>query len=262
MERNTEDREFEKWCDTRNNEKAEKACKKTVEFIVLIRGRNCKKTIVKCLRSLKRQTYPYWRAIIALDAPTDGSYEFVKDLIFNDDCFAMVCRDKHFGLCKNMYCIIGDADRLFKPEKDAVAAILDADDYLAKRAFETVAKKYVRYPEIKITHGSYMKVSKNKRTKVSKAYPKSGDIRKLPWRGSHLKTIKWDVIVQIRMKWFIYKEAWLEAASDLALMFGCVDIVGLSKVKHIHDIIYYWNDNVTKKKRIVQKRCEKILRAK
>ena len=161
-----------------------------------------------------------------------------------------------------MFCIVADASRLLKPEKDAVAAILDADDYLAKRAFEIVAEKYVRYPEIKITHGSYMKVSKGKRTKVSRAYPKSGDIRKLPWRGSHLKTIKWDVIVWVRMKWFTYRGKWLEAASDLALMFGCVGIVGLGRVKHIHDIIYYWNDNATEKKRIAQKRCEKILRAK
>ena len=197
-----------------------------------------------------------------MDAPTDDSYLFVKDLIFNDDRFVMVCRNKHFGLCKNMFCIVADASRLLKPEKDAVAAILDADDYLAKRAFEIVAEKYVRYPEIKITHGSYMKVSKGKRTKVSRAYPKSGDIRKLPWRGSHLKTIKWDVIVWVRMKWFTYRGKWLEAASDLALMFGCVGIVGLGRVKHIHDIIYYWNDNATEKKRIAQKRCEKILRAK
>ena len=197
-----------------------------------------------------------------MDAPTDDSYLFVKDLIFNDDRFVMVCRNEHFGLCKNMFCIVADASRLLKPEKDAVAAILDADDYLAKRAFEIVAEKYVRYPEIKITHGSYMKVSKGKRTKVSRAYPKSGDIRKLPWRGSHLKTIKWDVIVWVRMKWFTYRGKWLEAASDLALMFGCVGIVGLGRVKHIHDIIYYWNDNVTKKKRTIQKRCEKILRRK
>jgi glycosyltransferase involved in cell wall biosynthesis len=232
-----------------------------VQFIVLVRGRNCDKTLDRCLTSLQKQTYPHWRAMIVLDAPTDKSNLVAHSYIAQDSRFDMRVNLEHLGLCGNMYNIIHVADRLLKPGEEDVAAIVDADDRLSKYAFEKVAAVYRDKPKTLVTHGSYVKMSKGRRTKISRPNPRHGSIRKLPWRSSHLKTVKWKIIKQAVPEWFQHKGEWLEAASDLALMFGCIEIAGLKRVEFVKDPIYLWFDNVTEEKKIKQSRSEKMLRA-
>lgn len=200
--------------------------------------------------------------MISLDCPTDDSCSKVDGLVGFDERFTVVVNRNHFGLCKNMYAIIAQAARRLHPQDADVAVVVDADDHIAKDAFATIEEVFRKNPGVYITHGSYMKMSVHRRTKVSRPNIKKGSIRKLPWRSSHLKAIEWEVIRQAKPSWFQHKGIWLEAASDLALMFPCIELVGLSRVKHIHKVIYYWNDHMTKKKRVAQKRCEKILRGK
>lgn len=229
---------------------------------MLIRGRNCARTIEKCIRSIRRQTYPYWKAVISLDVPTDNSVEFTEKIIGADDRFKLSCNAEHLGVCGNMYNILFKA-LYFRPGADTFCAIVDADDFIAKDALATVAQVICKEPNVKITHGSYMKLSKKRRTKISNVNIQKGNIRKMPWRSSHLKVINWQILLKgAKAEWFQHKGKWLQAASDLALMFPCIEIAGLENVRHIHKIIYYWNDHVTKKKRALQKKCEKIIRAK
>ena len=229
-------------------------------FIFLIRGRNCEKTIGKCIRSIKRQTYPNWKTVISLDAPTDNSLDVAAKIIDDDKRFYLFNNKKNYGVCGNMYLIIRETKMALNPDDKNVAAVVDADDYIGKNALKTIEKVYRKHPETLITHGSYKKMSKGNRTKISRPYPKSGNIRKFPWRGSHLKTFKWKIIKQAKPSWFQHNGKWLQAASDLALMFNCVEIAGLNRVRHIHKVIYYWNDHVTKRKKMLQKKCEKLLR--
>ena len=233
-----------------------------VEFIVLIRGRNCKDTLDRCMRSLHKQTYTNWRALILLDAPTDNSH-LVANSYREDGKVYFRMHTEHQGLCKNMYEIIKTAERLMDIDDEAVAAVFDADDKLSKHALETVAKRYAGKPKTLITHGSYVKMSKGRRTKISKPNPRKGNIRKLPWRSSHLKTIKWKVIKQVREDWFKDSKCnWLPAASDLALMFGCIEIAGLKRVAFVKEPIYLWYDHVTRAKVANQKYSEEELRKK
>lgn len=231
---------------------------------MLIRGRNCEKEIEKCIRSIQRQTYPYWKAVISLDAPTDNSFVKLHNIlklqtVYKFDCFV---GDTQVGVCGNMYRVVKQAELVFSPTDSDVAVVVDADDFISKDALATIEKAYREHDNIAVTHGSYLKMSKGKRTRVSKANPIKGDIRKLPWRSSHLKSIKWGILKQINKYWFMHKGKWLEAASDLALMFPCIEIAGLENVHYIHKVIYYWNDHVTKRKRVLEKKCEKIIRNK
>ena len=227
---------------------------------MLIRGRNCSKTIEKCLRSLRRQTYPYWRALVALDAPEDNSVEVTKKILKNDGRFVLVENHVHLGLCHNMFSIISVADWYMKAQNEEVIAFLDSDDFLPKNALAIVERTYRKHPGTLITHGSYVKMSKRRKTRISRPNPKKGNIRRLPWRSSHLKTVKWKILKNMKSGWFIHKGKWLKAASDLAVMFPCIELAGLNRVRFIPNITYYWNDNVTKKKRTIQKKCERILR--
>lgn len=233
-----------------------------VEFIVVIRGRNCEKYVQKCLDSLIKQTYPHWRAMVVLDEPTDNSVKIVREYVDRRDRILMYVNTKRLGLCHNMYFAIRWSNCILRPTENTVMAILDADDRLSKAALARVAKVYEKHPETLITHGSYVKLSKNRKTKISKPYPKSGNVRKLPWRASHLKTVKWSVLKHIKEDWFKHKDKWLPAASDLALMFPCIELAGLKRVRHIPQPIYYYRDNKTKAMVKIQRRCEKILRGK
>jgi len=161
-----------------------------------------------------------------------------------------------------MYHIIRYTSKTFLPYDSNVGVVVDADDWISKDALRTVEKVFRKHPDALITHGSYKKMSRGRRTKISRPYPKHGNIRKLPWRGSHMKTIKWKILKKARPSWFQHKGKWLGAASDLALMFNCVEISGLNKTKHVYKVIYYWNDNTTKRKRMLEKKCEKVLRNK
>jgi glycosyltransferase involved in cell wall biosynthesis len=261
MESNTRE-DADKCQSEGDTEKIKKIYNSASTFIFLIRGRNCEKTIEKCLRSIRRQTYPHWIALIVLDAPTDNSEHLIKKLIKDDDRFKLIVNNKNYGVCKNMYYIVRCALKTFNPDDRDIASIVDADDWISKDALKSVANVFKKHSDTYITHGSYKKMSKNRRTKISKPYPKRGNIRKLPWRGSHMKCIKWKIIKQAKPQWFQHNGKWLEAASDLALMFNCVELAGLKRVRHVHKIIYYWNNHTTKKKRRLQKKCEKILRNK
>ena len=198
--------------------------------------------------------------MISLDAPTDNSIEVTKKLIADDDRFYLIVNKKRLGVCHNMYAIIKQTEKILEPQDRDVTAVIDADDYVSKDAFATVERVYRKHPNTRITHGSYKKRSKGRRTKISKPNPKRGNIRKLLWRASHLKTIKWKIIKQVKPDWFKHKGKWLEAASDLALMFPCIELAGLKRVRHVHKVIYYWNDHMTKRKKILQKQCERRLR--
>ena len=135
--------------------------------------------------------------MIALDAPTDKLFKKVSEIVGFDKRFKIVLHTKHLGVCGNMYRIIKDAEKDFCPKDNSIAVIVDADDYITKDAFETVVKVFRKHSEVRITHGSYMKMSRKKRTRISRPNPKKGNIRKLPWRSSHLKAIRWEVIKRV-----------------------------------------------------------------
>ena len=244
-------------------ESCDKTHQKPIRFIVVIRGRNCKKYIGDCLYSLQKQTYKNWQAMVVLDAPTDGSEHVAANYNHFGSNIHLYINQEHRGLCHNMFFAIKWAACILKPNNDTVFVILDADDWLSKTALQRIERVYRKYPKTLITHGSYLKLSVSRKTKISKPYPKHGNVRKLPWRASHTKSIKWKILKNIKDEWFQHKGKWLPAASDLALMFPCIELAGLKHVKHIPQITYFWRNNTpSKTDRKIQVKCEKILRGK
>jgi glycosyltransferase involved in cell wall biosynthesis len=225
-----------------------------MQIRVIIRGRNCERYIEKCLMSLQKQSYKHWSVHIVLDNPQDGSvYK-----IHMEGPYSLTVNTKRMGLAHNIYRF--PMDHPFKDED--VLAWLDADDWLDPAALDIVARAY-QNPDIWLTYGSYIKVSKGRKTKISQPYPGKADVRSHPWRGSHLKTMKYKLFRQIPEDCFKHKGEWLQAASDLALMIPAIELAGLDRTKHIPEALYYWRDNTPfKTKGTLQKECEKIVRAK
>lgn len=203
----------------------------TYHFI--IRGYNCAPYIKECLRSIQAQTYKNWIATLCLDAPTDNSYE--KAIKFIEDQRIRVFRNKkRLGVAHNLI----ETINLASPSDDDILVIVDADDSIVPKALEIVNKEYCKNQNLQLTYGSYRRMDLNgKRTKTSKPYKNNISVRKQDWRGSHLKTIKYSLFKHIPKDYFKKTEkktgnvVWFQAASDLALMLPCFDLIGADRYK-------------------------------
>jgi len=143
-------------------------------------------------------------------------------------------------------------------EDEDVICALDADDWLDKKAFEIVKKTYER-KNCLVTYGSYIKVSKGRKTKVSREYKETENVRTGKWHGSHLKTFKYKLWKYFPKEYLQHKGQWAEAASDRGLMYGIIEIAGLKKCRHIPEPIYYWRDNTPSKTSVkLQKKWTEI----
>ena len=196
---------------------------------------------------------------------TDVHYDGVTDVEIPFRADDTVCVYEHedaLGVAGNLYrgLEIGRGDAM---DTDIIA-ILDGDDLLPPKALWRVQRVYEKYPETLVTYGSYIKMSKGRKTKISQPYPDGADVRTYPWRGSHLKTFRASLLPHIREEWFKDEKGnWLQAASDLALMIPLMELAGLDRCRHISRPTYIWRDNTPwKTNRELQKRCEAIVRAK
>ena len=232
----------------------------TYRFI--IRGRNCEKYIEKCLKSVMAQTRSNWTADIILDDPEDSSVGVAGDLVYCKLNMHVWTRPYRHGLARNIYEFPMMPDVCHVYEDEDVLCFLDADDWLSVGALHYVDKAYASNPKCLLTHGSYVKVSKGRRTKVSNPYH-GEDYRSSPWRGSHLKTVKWKLFKRLPEECMKHNGEWLEAASDLAIMIPLMEMAGAQRIEHVHELIYFWRDSTPQKtKRVLQKKCEAIIRAK
>ena len=232
-----------------------------IMYFILIRGRNCEKYIEDCINSLYRQTYQNWRAMVVLDAPEDNSYK--KAAPYEGNKIYIHKNEIHKGLCQNMWHGINLIQEQLYPKPEDVICIVDADDTVPPQALEIVNKHYER-KQCLVTHGSYIKKSKGRRTRVSKPYPSGVRVRRFKWRGSHLKTFKVKLWEHFPIRYLQDEKGnWGEAASDLGLMFTVMELAGLKNVRHISKPIYNWRDNTKFKTNLnSQKRWAKIFRSK
>jgi hypothetical protein len=240
-----------------------------IHFHLIIRGRNCVKTIGKTLDSLLRQESVRWTAHVCLDDPRDGSDDVAFRWASARDPGCRVHHatvlGEHRGVAGTMYRAVEYLLTYDHPGDAGVVVILDGDgDTLPKGALSRVAHVYEKHPDTLVTYGSYKKKSKGDRTRISQAYPKGADVRTFPWHASHLKTFRASLLEHVKTEWFQdEKGKWLQAASDVALMLPLMELAGLDRCRHIHEITYVWNDSpVSKEKRALQRRCEAIVRAK
>ena len=88
---------------------------------------NCKDTIKETYESIKKQTYGFWEWIVIEDHSSDGSFEYIKEIIDGDDRVillqtpqnsgAAVARNLGIEKAKGKYIAFLDADDLWKEDK-------------------------------------------------------------------------------------------------------------------------------------------------
>ena len=203
-------------------------------FRFVIRGRNCEKYFPKCIKSLRKQKED-WAGVLVLDHPKDNSYKVASDLT-KDLPIDIFLHSERKGLGYNLWFGITHC----KAEDEDIVCILDADDYLHPKALKRVRKAYEK--GCLVTYGSYIKLSKGRKTITSSPYKANAEPRKAKWHASHLKTFKFKLWRHFPKEMLQHKGIWAEAASDRGLMYGILELAGIKNCSFVKKVTYYWKD--------------------
>lgn len=228
-------------------------------FRFVCRGWNCSEYMDDCIYSLQAQTIKDWTAILILDPGEDDSIIKATEWSERDKRITVYANSKRMGVCHNMWHGIKFAGK----DPDDIICIVDLDDVIPYYALEEISKTYREHPGCMCTYGSYSRMSDGNKNWVSRPYPLGVSVRGHRWHASHLKTFRFGVFDHIPQDYFKHKNEWGLAASDLALMFCVIELVGLRRCYHIKKPIYiYRNQSPIKLNRGTQKLWEHRFRKK
>lgn len=122
---------------------------------------------------------------------------------------------------------------------DRIVACLDGDDWLGPpSALVTVARYFAAGAWV--SYGSFQ-FADGRRGVPSEPYLPGENIRKVPWKATHLKAFKAGLFRRIKHEDFKMNGEWLPHARDLALMFPLLELAGPARTAHVRECIYIYN---------------------
>lgn len=209
-------------------------------FKILIVGGPVEYYIDRCLKSVALQSYTNWEAQVVLDPFKDKSVE--KALNWQNDQIKVHVNRSRLTALPNLI----KASEMLHPSDDDVLITLDADDWLYDiNALGIVASYYERNPELLLTHGSWSGYPNPNANTNNAPYTEEefkGNIRKLPWRASHLRTFKHKLWRRVKDEDLRFSDgSYYESAWDLAMMWPMLEMATFSRVKFIPEKLYVYN---------------------
>lgn len=207
---------------------------------VLIVGGPVEYYIDRCLKSLVLQIHTDWEAQVVLDPFKDASYE--KALNWQSDKLKVHRNEHRLTALPNLLL----ATKMLNPSDDDILVTLDADDWLYDiKALQTVASYYEKNPELLLTHGSWEAYPFPNANTNNAPYTEEefkGNIRKLPWRASHLRTFKYKLWKKVRDEDLRDAQGnYYESAWDLAMMWPMLEMAGYHRVKFVPEKLLVYN---------------------
>lgn len=212
------------------------------EFCFIVVGGKAEKYIERCLTSIKNQTNQNWKCAVVLTETEDKTFEKAKN--FESDKITVVKTSKNNFVIKNYL----KAIQILKPSDNSILVNVDADDWLVDNDVLTkIDIEYMKNPNLMITCGSwktfpdYINIPSNCIPYTVDDFKKG--IRKVGFRGTHLRTMKHIVFKNIDEKEFkdsITGEIY-NVAADVAIMNPALEMVGFENYKFIKDILYVYN---------------------
>lgn len=205
----------------------------------MIVGGPAENYIERCLESIHIQEYTNWTAQVILDPVGDNTYN--RALRFQTDQLRVKLNETRKYNVVNFL----EASSLLNPEDDDVLVMIDADDWLAgPNTLDIVNKYYSQVPELLVSHGSWVPYP---RPNATNNVPYSmedyqGNIRKLWWRASHLRTCRYKIWKHIDPQDLKDQTGnFFKITGDLALMYPMLEMAGFLRVRFIPEILYVYN---------------------
>tara|TARA_R100000664_G_C2719047_1_gene113129 strand:- start:112 stop:750 length:639 start_codon:yes stop_codon:yes gene_type:complete len=132
-----------------------------------------------------------------------------------------------------------------KMEDEDVIAVLDGDDWFArKESLEILAKTYEE-TNCSLTYGSYVEYPTKVRGKFAKKVPQfvieSKAFRQSEWMTSHMRTFKYKLWKNIKKEDLCDEDGkYYKRAGDLAAMYPMLEMAG-DKIEYVEDVVYVYN---------------------
>jgi hypothetical protein len=208
-------------------------------YKIIVIGGPAENYIEQCLISIINQNEHNWEAQVIID-PVDNSYEIAKRYKSNKLNIHKNLERK-FALPN----IIEAIDRL-KPNDEDILVLIDLDDWLANRKVLSTLNNYYKNNDLLVTYGSW------KSYPYALNYPNNSmpytqedfrmGIRNAEWKGTALRTMKYKVWKNIRVKDLKDKNGnYFKTAWDVAIMMPALEMAGFDRSQFIKEIIYIYN---------------------
>lgn len=181
---------------------------------------NKEKYVARCIESVQKQTFEDWTHIF-IDAKSD------------DLTVKRAATQVNRGSTLQTRLIENDVRKPALQNAvetwnglpdDEIVVWLDGDDWLAhERALEVLAATYAD-PDVWLTYGQFM--MPDGELGFAHRYPLGGDVRKLDWRATHLKTFRAGLAKRIAPSDLLNASGWCDLAIDHVVMYPLLEMAG------------------------------------
>lgn len=176
------------------------------------------------LDSIFSQDYENFHLIYYDDASTDNTYQLVSEYIHtygHEEKTTLLRNPVNMKANFNFYKAIHD-----HCEPSDIVVIVDGDDWLTNSQVLAKLNQYYANPDVWVTYGNYQTYPKKKGScckPVTKKFLKSGNIRRMPWYFTHLRTFYAGLFQQIRLEDFVDR-IFFDVTYDFAIMFPIIEM--------------------------------------
>ena len=215
--------------------------KELFNFHIIVNFYNAEKYIEKCIRSIQSQSISNFKVTLIDDCSQDKTIEKLTPLVKDDKRFKLIINKNNNKKLAN---IVNALKIKSEDPNKIINVLLDGDDYLiADDVLDLILFTYLK-TNCLLTYGSYIRESDGKyfSQKYTFRSINKNEYRKLPFLGSHLKTFRHDLYLNINQNDFrdengnIYK-----ISDDIAFMLPMLEMAGFRQ-ELIADPLYIYND--------------------
>jgi len=196
--------------------------------------------VARCIESVQRQTFEDWTHVF-IDAKSD------------DHTFKTAAKQVGRGSTHQTKLITNNVRKAALQnavetwnalQDDEIVVWLDGDDWLAHdRVLEVLAETYAD-PDVWLTYGQFMMPDGT--LGFAHRYPAGGNVRKIDWRATHLKTFRAGLVKKIKPVDLLKPDGfWCDLAIDHAVMYPLLEMAGeryaaIDKVLCVYNFASSW----------------------
>jgi glycosyltransferase involved in cell wall biosynthesis len=208
-------------------------------FEIIIPGYNCEQWIIKCLESVKNQTYKNFNVKIVNDGSTDNTKELIEEFIKDLPNFQLITLDKNYG--SGLYSIIKGIEQI--TNKNSTIVCLDGDDWLAHDEVLYFINCIYGDDDVWMTYGNFDASDGSYKQMAEEVLDVQGYRRNFThWQPSALRTYKYWLFKKVNdidmrdTDGFYYKLAW-----DVSFILPMLEMAGREHSRFIKETLYIYN---------------------
>lgn len=210
------------------------------KFKIVVPAYNCQEWIGRCLDSIAQQTYQQFDVCIIDDASTHSNQRAIIEDYCQRHGWQCHFNETNQGALTN---IVNGINWLAPTDEDVIVTV-DGDDWLYNEDVLQRLHDIYAQGDVYLTYGQFVTYP---RWNIGSCRPidpeviERGELRKIPWCFSHLRTFKFLLWRQIKDEDLrdengeYYRVTW-----DLAFMYPMLEMAGY-RFRFIDDITYVYN---------------------